>query len=189
MVEGEMTIRSTGGERNLFSAAPNYGLSLNGKNLLCDIARGTDPTCDLLVSLPLSGDGNLTKQGNGIMTLSGSNSYGGTTAVNAGTLVIDATGKTGNGNLTVENGATCELHNSAGALADNATVTLNGTGKLHLAPGVSETVGTLVIDGIQQAPGVWNAAKDPVHFTGGGSLLVTTGSIALPAADATPGAE
>jgi len=33
------------------------------------------------------------------------------------------------------------------------------------------------------------AAKDPVHFTGGGSLLVTTEPIALPAADATPGAE
>ncbi|QTN32975.1 autotransporter-associated beta strand repeat-containing protein [Akkermansiaceae bacterium] len=175
MVEGEMTIRSTGGEQNLFSAAPNYGLSLNGKNLLCDIARGSDKTCDLLVSIPLSGDGNLTKQGDGIMTLSGSNSYSGATSVNAGTLVIETTGKTGNGNLTVENGATCVLRNAAGAVADNATVTLNGTGKLHLAPGVSETVGTLVIDGIQQPQGVWNAAKDPVHFTGGGSLAVTSG--------------
>ncbi|MEY4246360.1 MAG: hypothetical protein RLZZ245_3945, partial [Verrucomicrobiota bacterium] len=175
MVEGEMTIRSSGGERNLFSAAPNYGLSLNGKNLLCDIARGSDATCDLLASIPLSGEGKLTKQGKGIMILSGANSYSGATDVTAGTLLVDASGKLGNGNLTVENGATCGLRNPAGAVADHATVTLNGTAKLYLAPGVSETVGTLVIDGIQRPQGTWSAAKDPVHFTGAGSLIVTSG--------------
>jgi autotransporter-associated beta strand protein len=195
MVEGGMTIRSTGGERNLFSAAPNHGLSLNGKNLLCDIARGTDATCDLLVSIPLTGDGSITKQGNGIMTLSGANSYSGATEVNAGTLVVDAAGTLGTGNLTVANGATCGLRNTAGAVADNAAVTLNGTGRLILASGVSETVGMLVIDGIQRPRGVWNAAKDPVHFAGSGSLIVTSGPfkasagadgvIGLAAADAT----
>jgi hypothetical protein len=60
-------------------------------------------------------------------------------------------------------------------VADNAAVTLNGTAKLYIASGVSETVGTLVIDGIQKPQGVWNAAKDPVHFSGGGSLVVTSG--------------
>jgi autotransporter-associated beta strand protein len=169
-----MTIRSTGGERNLFSAAPNYGLSLNGNNLLCDIVRGSDATCDLLVSLPLSGDGSLTKQGNGIMSISGSNSYSGATTVSAGTLVIDATGQLGNGNLTVENGATCGLRNTSGAVADNASVTLNGTAKLYLAPGVSETISSLVIDGVQKPKGTWNAANAPAHITGKGSLIVTT---------------
>ena len=175
MVEGEMTVRSTGGERNLFSAAPNYGLSLNGKNLLYDIARGTDPTCDLLVSLPLSGDGNLTKQGKGIMTLSGANSYGGATTVKAGTLLVDAAGTLGNGDLTVENGANCGLRNPAGSVADTATVTLNGTAKLYLAPGVSETVGSLVIDGVKKPQGTWNSANAPAHITGKGSLNVTSG--------------
>jgi autotransporter-associated beta strand protein len=175
MIGGGMTIRSTGGERNLFSAAPNYGLSLNGNNLLCDIARGTDATSDLLVSIPLSGDGNLIKQGKGIMTLSASNSYSGATTVSAGILAIDATGKLGNGNLTVESGATCVIQSTAGAVADNASVTLNGSGKLHLASSVSETVGTLVIDGVQQKPGKYSAAKDQVHFTGNGSLTVTSG--------------
>ena len=178
LVEGDMTIRTTGGERNLFSAALNYGLSLNGHHLVCDIARGTDPTCDLLASLPLSGDGSLTKEGKGIMTLSGANTYGGATKVNAGALVIDTTGKLGNGHLTVENGASCAIQNTTGAVADHAVVTLNGTGKLHLASGVSETVGTLVIDGIQQAAGTWNATKDPVHFKGSGSLHVTSSPIA-----------
>lgn len=184
LVDGAMTIRSTGGERNLFSAAPNHGLSLNGKDLLCDIARGSDKTCDLLVSIPLNGDGNLTKDGKGIMTLSGSNSYGGATTVKAGTLLVDATGKLGNGNLTVENGASCGLRNPAGAVADHATVTLNGTAKLYLAPGVSETVGSLVIDGIQRPQGIWSTAKDRGHFSGGGSLIVTSGPFV-----ASPGAE
>ena len=175
MLGGGMTIRSTGGERNLFSAAPNYGLSLNGNNLTCDIARGTDPTCDLLVSIPLGGDGSITKEGKGIMTLSGSNSHNGATTVNAGALVVDATGKLGNGNLTVESGATCAIQNSAGAVADNAAVTLNGTGKLHLAAGVSETVGTLVIDGIQKKPGKYSAANSRAHLSGGGALIVTSG--------------
>ena len=183
MVDGGMTIRSSGGERNLFSAAPNYGLSLNGKNLLCDIARGTDKTCDLLVSIPLGGEGNLTKDGKGIMTLSGSNSYGGATTVKAGTLLIDAAGKLGNGNLIVENGANCGLRNPAGAVADNVTVTLHGSANLYLAPGVTESVGALVIDGIPRPQGVWNAAKDPRHFSGKGSLVVTSGPSA-PAAGA-----
>ena len=172
--EWGLTIRSTGGERNLFSAPPNFYLNLvDGGNF--DIARGSDATCDLLVSIPLVGNGSITKQGNGIMTLSGANSYNGATTVNAGTLVVDAAGKLGSGNLTVANGATCELRNTAGAVADNVAVTLNGTGKLNLAAGVSETVGTLVIDGIQWSPGTWSAANDPVHFTGGGSLVVTSG--------------
>ena len=109
------------------------------------------------------------------MTLSGANSYSGATTVNAGTLVVDAAGTLGTGNLTVANGATCELRNTAGAVADNAAVTLNGTGKLNLAAGVSETVGTLVIDGIQWSRGTWSATNDPVHFAGSGSLVVTSG--------------
>ncbi len=176
---GGMTIRSTGGERNLFSAAPNYDLLLNWSDLLCDIARGTDATSDLLVSIPLKGNGSIIKQGNGIMTLSGPNSYSGATTVNGGTLVAETAGTLGNGNLTVANGATCELRNTTGAVADNAAVTLNGTGILNLAAGVAETVGTLVIDGIQQPRGIWNATSDPVHFAGSGSLVVTSGPLAV----------
>jgi len=176
---GGMTIRSTGGERNLFSAAPNYDLSLNWSDLLCDIARGTDATSDLLVSIPLNGNGSITKQGNGIMTLSGANNYNGTTTVNGGTLVVETAGTLGTGNLTVANGATCELRNTSGAVADNAAVTLNGTGTLNLDAGVSETVGTLVIDGIQQPRGTWNATSNPINFAGSGSLVVTAGPLAV----------
>jgi autotransporter-associated beta strand protein len=83
--EWGLTIRSTGGERNLFQSAANDYINLiDGANF--DVARGSDPTTDLLVSLPLVGNGSITKQGNGIMTLSGSNSYSGTTVIAGGIL-------------------------------------------------------------------------------------------------------
>jgi autotransporter-associated beta strand protein len=241
---GGMTIRSTGGERNLFSAAPNYDLLLNWSDLLCDIARGTDATSDLLVSIPINGNGNITKQGNGIMTLSGSNNYNGTsiiaggtlvvgnggssgtlgsgtvtnhaslvfnrsdsltaanvingtgtliqngagtlmlsaanaysggTTINAGILRVETIGTLGSGDLSIASGASCEIHNISGAVGNNATVSINGTGKLHLTSGVIETVRSLVIDGVEQAKGTWDAIRDPLHFAGTGSLIVTAG--------------
>lgn len=174
-VDGAMTIRSLGGARNVFSAAPNFGISLNGKNVLCDIARGKDPSCDLLVSLPLSGEGSLIKEGAGIMVLSAANSYSGPTTVKAGKLFIDAAAKLGDGPLTVEKGATCVLRNPAGSLADAAVVTLQVDAKIELAEGVTETVGSLVIDGKPCAAGLWNAVKLPAHIRGKGSLRVVTG--------------
>ncbi len=136
LVEGGMTIRSMGGERNVFSAAPNYGLSLNGKNLLCDIARGSDATCDLLASLPLSGEGNLTKQGNGIMTLSGENTYSGTTTIAAGTLALS--GSLASNSVTAS-GGTLSVQGNAGT---TGSMNIPSDGRLEIRPGTDTlTVG------------------------------------------------
>lgn len=129
LVDGEMTIRSTGGERNLFSAAPNYGLSLNGKDLLCDIARGTDETCDLLVSIPLSGEGNLTKQGKGFMTLSGANTYSGTTTIKAGKLTLS--GSLASSTATAS-GGTLSVQGDAGT---TGSVSIPADGRFETRPG------------------------------------------------------
>ncbi len=87
--EWGLTIRSTGGEQNLFySAANDYINLVDDANF--DVARGSNPTSDLLVSIPLVGRGSITKQGNGIMTLSGSNNYSGTTVIADGILNASA---------------------------------------------------------------------------------------------------
>ncbi len=121
------------------------------------------------------------KLGAGTLILSAANSYTGNTTVAGGTLVAATTGKLGSGNLTVASGATCELRNTAGALADTASVFLSATGKLNLASGVSQTVQSLFIDGVWQASGTWNASRDPAHFSGTGSLTVTSGPMNVPA--------
>ena len=98
-----MTIRTTGGARNTFSANAGFGLNLNNNTLVFDVSRGTDPSSDLAVSATFWNSGNITKQGNGIMTLSSTNNYGGTTAVSDGTLLVN--GSTGETMFSVASGA------------------------------------------------------------------------------------
>lgn len=62
-VNGGMTLRTLGGQRNVFSSATNYSLNLNGQNLILDVARGTDADSDLEVSIPLNNGAALIKKG------------------------------------------------------------------------------------------------------------------------------
>ncbi len=125
-------------------------------------------------SLALSGNvvgtGGLIKNGAGGLTLSASNSFSGGTVVSNGTLTVFGTGTLGSGDLTVVPGATCILQ-STNALASGAYVFLDGL--LNLAATGTSTVGRLYVGGISQPAGVWNAARDGVHFAGAGSLLVS----------------
>ena len=75
----------------------------------------------------LSGAGNITKSGSGWLTLSGNNTYTGTTTVSAGTLKVgSATALGANGGVTVASGAAMDLNGQT--LTSTGTLTLNGTG-------------------------------------------------------------
>src|SRR5690606_22614611 len=78
----------------------------------------------------ISGSGGLTKQGAGIYTLNSTNTYGGATAINEGTLQLGAANAISNV-VTLANGATLDLndHNlSLSSLTGSGNVTLgNGT--------------------------------------------------------------
>jgi autotransporter-associated beta strand protein len=96
------TISVTGGSHTIGVAmsAVSGGVQFNAIN-----------TADVLtVSGPLAGAANVTKIGSGTVTLSGANSYTGTTTLNLGTLTISGSGTLGNtGNPLAVNGASLNL--------------------------------------------------------------------------------
>jgi autotransporter-associated beta strand protein len=81
---------------------------------------------------------NLTKVGNGILTLTGTHPYSGTTAINGGTLMVNGL-LTGNSAVTVNSGGTF-----AGSGISSGAVTITGGGAI--APGNSSG-GVLTLSG------------------------------------------
>ncbi|MBI5366072.1 MAG: autotransporter domain-containing protein, partial [Planctomycetes bacterium] len=122
----------------------------------------------------ISNTGGLVKNGTGTMTLSGANTYTGTTTVNAGRL--DVTGSTATSLLTtVAAGATLGGTGTVGPTVVNGTV----------APGLS--VGTLTVQGsfTQNAGSTYQAelngaanSGDKINVTGGvgGTATINPGS-------------
>lgn len=86
----------------------------------------------------ISGPGNVTNAGPGIVSLTGANTYSGTTTVNAGTLRVNSPGSLDTASaVTVNSGATL---GGTGTINGPVTIAAGGT----LAPGAS--VGTLTIN-------------------------------------------
>jgi autotransporter-associated beta strand protein len=107
---------------------------------------------DITIAQPLlDAGGGLTKLGAGTLTLSGSNTYTNTTAVNAGTLALTQPVLSMYGTVTVASGAMLQLD--------------------FLSTSTNQVAG-LVLNGISQAPGVYNATTSPSFISGTGNLLV-----------------
>lgn len=119
-----ITIRTNGGARNNFTSNAGFGLNLNNNTLVFDVSRGTDPSTDLEVPATFWNSGNITKQGNGIVTLSGNSNYSGGITANGGKLVISGSVNSVT-SAGVAAGATLEV--AGGLLAVAGNVTNNGT--------------------------------------------------------------
>jgi fibronectin-binding autotransporter adhesin len=129
-----------------------------------DIGAGRTGT----VHFAMTGDGALTKLGPGLLTLSGSNAYGGATSIGAGTLRLTGSGSVASSPaIAVAAGATFDV--SAVAFTLGAGQVLSGDGIVQgpatvngtLAPG--DLVGTLTI-------------SNNLVLTGGASLAFDLGT-------------
>ncbi len=110
------------------------GNVLLGNRELQEGALGKD---DLISGLISGASGSLTKQGNGTLTLTGANSYGGATHVDQGTLLVNGDQHQANGNVSVAGNATLGGNGVLGGAVDVAN---NG----HITAGATvNSVGTL----------------------------------------------
>lgn len=135
----------------------------------------------IALSGALSGTGSLRKLGTGTLTLSGANTYAGTTTVSNGALVVNGT-HTGGGAYTVVGGA---ILGGAGTI--NAAVGLQPGGRLE--NGSSNTFGTLTMGSLQFSNATMRAllgAAPAFRVTGtNGFAAAGTNSIELSSISAT----
>jgi fibronectin-binding autotransporter adhesin len=127
-------------------------LTLTGATPTITAGAGT-----VTISTAIAGTAGLTKAGAGTLSLSGSNTFSGGVAVNAGTLAVSsdaALGAAGNGITLLANGSS--TFTSAGALAATRLITLSGPGVAYVGGGVGSA-----------------------RFTGNGELRVYVNSVAL----------
>lgn len=136
----------------------------------------------------LSGSGDLTKQGAGILTLSGVNTYTGDTNVSSGILRAGAADAFGDGSATtVASGATLDLNNfnqTLGSLAGSGNVTL-GSATLNVG---SNNASSTFSGGIDGTGGLTKQGNGTLTLSGantyGGSTDVSNGTLQAGVANA-----
>lgn len=133
----------------------------------------------------ISGSGTLEKAGTGWQTLSGNNSYSGTTTVNGGLLLVSGDTALGSatGGTVVSSGATLGLYGTGLKVAEPLTLSgfgANGSGALASFRGNSSTAGTNTVSGtitlaadvsIVNSGGVGDALNLTGTITGNGTAL------------------
>lgn len=129
---------------------------------------------DFTVANVLSGAGTLTKQGAGILSLTGTNTYSGITTISGGTLQIGNGGTTGTpGTGDITNNATLGINRSnAVSVANN----IDGTGALAVSG-----AGTLTLSGTNTYSGGTTLNAGNINLgnagaLGSGALTVGTGA-------------
>ncbi len=154
------------------TGTPGLGTITNNGNIIFD------RTNSLTVNNAIIGTGNLNQQGSGTTILTNSNSYTGSTTINAGVLSINSIGNAGtntalgNSSTAINLGAgtlqyTGTGHSSSRAItltASGGTIDASGSGTLTLSGNVTGSGNNLILTGSGNA-------------TASGSINTTTGTL------------
>ncbi len=196
-VTGEGQIVKSGSDELIVTGDNNYsgGTTITGGTLTADhadsLGTGAIANSGVLqvgegeLENTLSGAGSLVKTGTGELTLSGDNSYSGTTTITGGTLTADHADSLGTG--TIANSGVLqvgegELENT---LSGSGSLVKSGTGELTLSGENTYSGGTTIDDGVLIADnadslGTGTIANNGVLQVGEGELKNTlsgTGSL------------
>ena len=184
---GSFNLGAAGGALTMTTGSGIVNNSANPQTFSLPVALNNSQTVnaasgDITLSGSLTGAGGLTKTGNGTLTLSAENTFGGSLFGKSGTVVIGTGGKVNTG------GSYCSIGVATG---DNATLTLSGTGTFTNSNDfnlgdINDSIGTLNLQdsAVIQLPrffiGSANAsgstAQGTVNQTGG-TLIQTDGGI------------
>ncbi|PVM07594.1 fibronectin-binding autotransporter adhesin ShdA [Salmonella enterica] len=189
-VTGEGQIVKSGSDELIVTGDNNYsgGTTITGGTLTADhadsLGTGAIANSGVLqvgegeLENTLSGAGSLVKTGTGELTLSGDNSYSGTTTITGGTLTADNADSLGtgavanNGVLQVGEG---ELENT---LSGTGSLVKIGTGELTLSGDNTYSGGTTIDDGVLIAANV-NALSGGDVDNSGTLMLDANGAFEL----------
>ena len=157
---GTSAISISGGTLNMGGKSLTNTLgSLTGGTLSNGTLTNNSGNYDLqdgTVSAVLAGTNGVNKTTSGSVTLTGANTYTGTTTVSSGTLTAAATGAMGNSTVINVNGGSF-LVTAENAVNDNAAINLGG-GTLAVSGTFNENVGLLTLSA--------NSIIDLNNFTG-----------------------
>lgn len=177
---GNGTVLNFGG--GTLKYVPGFAGDLSTRTVNLNAGGGTIHTNgnNVLLANPIGngGAGNLTKTGEGTLTLAAANNYTGSTLISEGTLrLANSTGSaTGTGSLVVNSGGILSGTGSA-----SGVVTINAGGVLSPGNGV----GTLTLGGLTLTPSAildfeFNAAgADQVIISGANGLTINGGGFHL----------
>ena len=151
--------------------------TLNGAPFTMEQVILHDPDC-------AGADGGLVKRGAGLLTLTGANTYTGTTVVEEGILALSGAGTLGTGGgLAVANGAICDLGGTAPAVGEVVASGLVRNGGLTVTGGILVGEGVLSVYGdltLGNALTVDFAGSSDLNLWAGEPVAVVTGTTTLP---------
>src|ERR1039458_1817835 len=187
---GPMNLLNTGGTLTLNASNANLtvnGITSSGGGGLTTVFGASNTT----ISAAITATTSLTKQGTGILTLNGANSYTGSTLIQTGTVALASSATLASTNLNISAGTTLDAGALGGPLAMNYGQYLVGNGTVNgsvdtasgglIYPGGNFVAGTLTVTTNLTLSSGGTLSFDLAHNTaiGGGTndLIVVGGNL------------